>query len=97
MTHPEGYIKPPGRLLQAYLSIGHQVEVSTLSGRGDRCIPYPSHYSPAFAFSTIPYPQPSHPALRLDLSSVATRHDYGLTLFRTTSTSQEGSAFLPAV
>lgn len=44
------------------------MEVSTLSGRGDRCIPYPSHYSSAFASSTIPYPQPSHPTLRSDLS-----------------------------
>jgi len=29
------------------------MEVSSLSARGDRCIPYPHHYSTAFAFSII--------------------------------------------
>gem|GEM_PF-6209762 len=31
------------------------MEVSTLSGQGDLFIPYPRHYSKAFAFSTILY------------------------------------------
>jgi len=97
LTHPEGYIAPLGRLVQAYLPIGHHVEVSTLSGRGNRCIPYPDHYSPAFAFSTILYPLRHRPALRPGLSRVATRRHVGLTLFRTRSRSQEGSAFLPVV
>lgn len=31
------------------------MEVSTLSRRGDRFIPYPRHYSEAFAFSILLY------------------------------------------
>ncbi len=44
-----------------------QVEVCPLS-RGVMLLarnPYPSHYSPAFAFSTILYPQPIRVTLRL--------------------------------
>lgn len=57
--------------------------------------PYPRHYSVAFAFSAILYPQQNRPILQPDLSSLATRLHYGLTLFRAWSMSQEGSTFLP--
>lgn len=55
---PKGqYIIPTGLLqLQTHLTIGHHVEVCTLSRRGDLFIPYPGHYNTAFAFSTILYP-----------------------------------------
>jgi len=43
-------------LVQTYLAIGYHMEVSPLSRWGDRCIPYPTHYRPAFAFSMILYP-----------------------------------------
>ncbi len=82
---------------QTYLAIGHHVEVSTLSGRGDRCIPYPGHYSPAFACSTFLYPQRLRLILQPDLSHVAVRLRYGLALFRAVSTSQEDPAFLPVI
>ena len=37
----------------ACLATDYLTEVSTLSGRGDLCIPYLHHYSAAFAFSVI--------------------------------------------
>ena len=73
------------------------MEVSTLSGRGDRCIPYPDHYSPAFACSTFLYPQQVRLILQPDLSRTAVRLRYGLALFRAVSTSQEDPAFLPVI
>ena len=93
---PEGHVRF-GRLEQTCLATGHHAEVSTLSGRGNRCIPYPDHYSPAFAFSAILYPQPMHPILQPGLSRLSARPGYGLTLFRAKSTSQEDSAFLPVI
>jgi len=39
--------------MQACLATDYLMEVSRLSSRGDRCIPYPHHYSEAFAFSII--------------------------------------------
>jgi hypothetical protein len=66
---PEGTFPLRVGKLETHLAIGHQTEVSTLSGRGDRCIPYPDHYSPAFACSVILYPQRIHHALRRDLST----------------------------
>jgi len=82
-------------LEQTCLATGHHAEVSTLSSRGDRCIPYPGHYSPAFAFSAILYPQQIRLILQPDLSRLAARPRYGLTLFRATSTGQEDPTFLP--
>ena len=96
MDSPEGLV-PSGWLEQTCLATGHHTEVSTLSGRGDRCIPYPDHYSPAFAFSAILYPQPMHPILQPGLSRLAVRLGYGLTLFRATSTSQGDPTFLPVI
>ena len=86
---------PPGGRTQTCLATDHHAEVSALSGRGDHCIPYPSHYSPAFAISAIPYPQQMRGSLHRRLSHLTARHRYGLTLFRAVSTSQEGLAFLP--
>ncbi|MBQ1766587.1 MAG: hypothetical protein IIZ92_27295, partial [Aquincola sp.] len=88
---------PPGRLEQTCLATGHLTEVSALSGWGNRCIPYPDHYSPAFAFSAILYPQPMHVILQPRLSRLAARLGFGLTLFRATSTSQEDPTFLPVI
>jgi hypothetical protein len=82
-------------LEQTCLATGHHAEVSTLAGRGDRCIPYPDHYSPAFACSAILYPQRMRVILQPNSSCLATRHRYGLTLFRARSKSQEDFAFLP--
>ncbi len=96
MDSPEGLV-PSGWLEQTCLATGHQAEVSALSGRGNRCIPYPDHCSPAFAFSAILYPQPMHPILQPGLSRLAARLGYGLTLFRATSTSQEDPTFLPMI
>ena len=84
-------------LKQACLATGHHAEVSALSSRGDRCIPYPDHYSPAFAFSAILYPQQMRLILQPDLSHSAARLCFGLTLFRATSTSQEDPTFLPVI
>jgi hypothetical protein len=86
---------PSGGRTQTCLATDHQAEVSALSGRGNRCIPYPDHYSPAFAFSAILYPQQMRGSLHRRLSRLAARHRYGLTLFRAVSTGQEGLAFLP--
>jgi len=83
--------------LQTYLAIGHHVDVSTLSGRGDRCIPYPCHYSPAFAFSTLLLPHRFRQASRHDLSCLAAQLRYGVSLFHARSTNREGSAFLPVI
>lgn len=94
--YPEGRV-PFGRLEQTCLATGHHAEVSALSGRGDLCIPYPDHYSPAFACSAILYPQQLRVILQPHLSRLATRLHYGLALFRATSTSQEDSAFLPVI
>ena len=88
---------PSGGRTQTCLATDHQAEVSALSGRGNRCIPYPDHYSPAFAFSAILYPQPMHPILQPGLSRLAVRLGYGLTLFRATSTSQGDPTFLPVI
>jgi hypothetical protein len=96
MDSPEGLV-PSGWLEQTCLATGHHAEVSALSGRGDRCIPYPGHYSPAFAFSAILYPQHTHLILQPDWSRLAARRCYGLTLFRATSTSQEDPTFLPVI
>ena len=92
---PKGQTYPSGGRTQACLATDHHAEVSTLSGWGDRCIPYPDHYSPAFAFSAILYPQQIRSSLHRCLSCLAARHHYGLTLFRAMSTGQEGLAFLP--
>lgn len=92
---PEGQTTPRVVGLKTCLATDHQAEVSALSGWGNRCIPYPSHYSPAFAFSAILYPQQMRVSLHRRLSYLAARHRYGLTLFRALSTSQEGLAFLP--
>ena len=86
---------PSGGRTQTCLATDHQAEVSALSGQGDRCIPYPGHYSPAFAFSAILYPQQMRGSLHRRLLRLAAQHRYGLTLFRAMSTSQEGPAFLP--
>jgi hypothetical protein len=96
MDSPEGLI-PSGWLEQTCLATGHHAEVSALSSRGDRCIPYPDHYSPAFACSAILYPQPMRRILQRGLSRLAARLGYGLTLFRATSTGQEDPAFLPVI
>jgi hypothetical protein len=96
MDSPEGAI-PSGWLEQTCLATGHHAEVSALSSRGDRCIPYPDHYSPAFAFSAILYPQPMHPILQPGLSRPAARRGYGLTLFRAVSTDREDPTFLPVI
>jgi hypothetical protein len=87
-TCPEGRPLRDG-LKQACLATGHHAEVSALSSRGNRCIPYPGHYSPAFAFSAILYPQPMHPILQPGSSRLAARLGFGLTLFRVMSTGQE--------
>jgi hypothetical protein len=58
------------------------VEVCTLSRRGDRFIPYPRHYSAAFAFSTILYPLWHRITLRFSLSAVPAGRRIGLTTFR---------------
>ena len=97
MDYPEGQSSPSDQLEQTCLATGHRAEVSALSSRGDRCIPYPDHYSPAFAFSAILYPQQTHLILQPDLSHLAARLCYGLTLFRATSTSQEDPTFLPVI
>ena len=86
---------PLGRLAQTCLATGHHAEVSALSSRGDRCIPYPDHYSPAFACSAILYPQQLRLILQPNSSRLAARLRYGLTLFRATSTGQEDPTFLP--
>jgi hypothetical protein len=55
-TAPEGTTRRSSRVsVQTYLAIGYHMEVSPLSRRGNRCIPYPAHYRPAFAFSMIIY------------------------------------------
>lgn len=93
---PEGHV-PFGRLEQTCLATDHHAEVSALSGRGNRCIPYPDHYSPAFAFSAILYPQQLRVILQPHWSHIAVRLHYGLTLFRAMSTGQEDPAFLPVI
>jgi hypothetical protein len=74
-THfsPEGeeyHPSPRGFKSKTYLATGHHVEVCTLSGRGNRFIPYPHHYSRAFAFSTILYPLEHESLLQETLSQV---------------------------
>ena len=96
MDSPEGLV-PSGWLEQTCLATGHHAEVSALSSRGDRCIPYPDHYSPAFACSAILYPQPLHVILQPRLSRLAARPGFGLTLFRATNTGQEDPTFLPVI
>ncbi len=86
-----------GWLEQTCLATGHHAEVSALAGRGDRCIPYPGRYSPAFACSAILYLHRLRQILQPDLSRIAARLRYRLTLFRATSTSQEDSAYLPMI
>jgi hypothetical protein len=93
---PEGQ-SPRDGLKQACLATGHHAEVSALSSRGNHCIPYPSHYNSAFAFSAILYPQQMHLILQPDLSRLAARLCFGLTLFRATSTGQEDPTFLPVI
>jgi len=87
---PKGTARRPlrGVSVQTYLAIGYHVEVSTLSRRGDRCIPYPTDYGPAFAFSTILYPLRLPTTLRPSLSAGLARRHMGLTLFRAKSTDQ---------
>lgn len=73
------------------------MEVSTLSRQGNLFIPYLCHYSSAFAFSTILYPLWYRITLRLSLSAMLAGHHVGLTTFRTSNTSWEGSAFSPVI
>jgi hypothetical protein len=96
---PKGTAHRPlsGLSVQTYLAIGYHVEVSALSRRGDLCIPYPTRYRPAFAFSTILYPLWLRTALRPSWSAKQARHHMGLTLFRAESTDCEGSAFSPVI
>ena len=96
---PKGTAHRPlsGLSVQTYLAIGYHVEVSTLSRRGDLCIPYPTSYRPAFAFSTILYPLRLRMASRSPLSAELARHHMGLTLFRAKSTDQKGPAFSPVI
>ena len=100
---PEGWTPAPrggplrDGLKQACLATGHHAEVSALSSRGNRCIPYPGHYSPAFAFSAILYPQQMRLILQPDWSHLAARLCDGLTLFRAMSTGQEDPTFLPVI
>ncbi len=94
---PRGACPLRDGLKQACLATGHHSEVSALSSRGNRCIPYPHHYSPAFAFSEILYPQQMGLILQPDLSPVAARLCVGLTLFHATSTGQEDPTFLPVI
>jgi hypothetical protein len=54
----------------------HHVEVGLLSQRGDSD-PYPSDYSRAFAFSTIPYPLTQQVALRLPCRCACTSASSG--------------------
>ena len=100
-THcsPKGTAHRPlsGFSVQTYLAIGYHVEVSTLSRQGDLCIPYPTDYGPAFAFSTILYPLQLRTTLRSSLSAVQARRHIGLTLFRAKSTNQKGPAFSPVI
>ena len=93
---PEGHV-PFGRLEQTCLATGHHTEVSTLSGRGDRCIPYPDRYSPAFAFSAILYPQQLRVILQPHWLHRLVQLRYGLTLFRAMSTDREDPTFLPVI
>lgn len=58
------------------------MEVCTLSRRGDRFIPYPDHYSPAFAFSIILCPLQHQKALRPSLSAKLARRCVGFSTFR---------------
>ena len=96
---PKGTAHRPlsGLSVQTYLAIGYHVEVSTLSRRGDRCIPCPTRYRPAFAFSTILYPLQLRTTLRSSLSAGQARRCIGLTLFRAKSTNQKGPAFSPVI
>jgi len=86
-----------GVSVQTYLAIGYHVEVSTLSRWGDRCIPYPSDYKPAFASATILYPLRLRTASRAPLSAGLARRHIGLTLFRAESTDCEGCAVSPVI
>ena len=54
--------------------------------------PYPPHYRPAFASSTLLYPQPPQPSLRL---ACPLRQGYGFTTFRLNDMDGLGLAFLP--
>jgi hypothetical protein len=98
-TAPEGTAHRPyrGRSAQTYLAIGYHVEVCPLSRRGDLFIPYPVHYRPAFACSTILCPLWHRTTLRSSLSAVPARRHIGFALFRTKSASREGSAFSPVI
>ena len=75
------------------LATGHRAEVCTLSGRGDRFIPYPGHYSRAFAFSAFlcppVYQRPLQVALLIHAQSLERRstnqHIDGVVTFRTSN------------
>jgi len=61
------------------------MEVCTLSRRGDRFIPYPHHYSEAFASSIILYPLQHQIILRFSLSARLAGRCVGFTTFHTSN------------
>jgi len=73
------------------------MEVCTLSRQGNRFNPYLHHYNAAFAFSIILYPLQQQVILRLPLSARQARRRNGLTTFRTSNKSWEGSAISPVI
>jgi len=73
------------------------MEVCTLSRRGDHLIPYPPHYRMAFASSIILYPLQHQLTLRSALSAKLARRRNGLTTFRISNKSWEGSAISPVI
>jgi hypothetical protein len=73
------------------------MEVCTLSRRGNRFIPYPRHYSEAFAFSIILCPLRHQKPLRAALSARLAGRRVGFTAFRTSNKGWEGSAISPVI
>lgn len=59
-----------------------------------RINPYPSHYRPAFAFSTFLYPHRQQHSLRF---ACPKGQRYGLTVFHMSNRGELGSAFSPVV
>lgn len=87
---PKGVV-PFGRLQQAYLAIDHHVEVCTFSGQGKAPIRAVTTRHSLFPRSFTRNRSPDFTSRIVWLP----RRCYGLTLFRTRSTSQEGPTFLP--
>jgi hypothetical protein len=95
MSMPARGISPLGQSLRAHLATGPPR--GSLRPFGPGHVPLSVPLQNGVRFLHDPLPATAGSILQPSLCGIAATHRIGLTLFRTRSTSQEGSTFLPAI